>query len=91
MSKDGGIGLLLIDDNDRQSLEESPHRDIWLLAHVYASFESSIVLIRLDHSMTTIVSHVLKFGKLYFDYLWQNLRQSYSGFKRTHFFPNIIH
>ncbi|CAF1513265.1 unnamed protein product [Adineta ricciae] len=31
--------LLLVDDNDRQSLEDSPNKYIWLLSHVYASFE----------------------------------------------------
>ncbi|CAF1380067.1 unnamed protein product, partial [Rotaria sordida] len=31
--------LLLVDDNDRQSLEESPNKHVWLLAHVYTSFE----------------------------------------------------
>ncbi|CAF4719416.1 unnamed protein product, partial [Rotaria sp. Silwood1] len=31
--------LLLVDDNDRQSLEESTNKYVWLLAHVYTSFE----------------------------------------------------
>ncbi|CAF1668794.1 unnamed protein product, partial [Adineta ricciae] len=31
--------LLLVDDNDRQSLEDSPNKHIWLLSHAYASFE----------------------------------------------------
>ena len=31
--------LLLIDNKDRRSLDKSPHRHIWLLAHVYTSFE----------------------------------------------------
>ncbi|CAF0924968.1 unnamed protein product [Rotaria sordida] len=31
--------LLLIDDNDRQSLDSYPNKDVWLLAHVYTSFE----------------------------------------------------
>ncbi|CAF4417015.1 unnamed protein product [Rotaria sp. Silwood2] len=31
--------LLLVDDNDQQSLEESSNKYVWLLAHVYTSFE----------------------------------------------------
>ena len=31
--------LLLIDENDRQPLEDCPHKHIWLLVHIYASFE----------------------------------------------------
>ena len=31
--------LLLIDDDDRQSFEESPHKQALLLSHAYSSFE----------------------------------------------------
>ena len=31
--------LRLIDENDRRALHDSSHRHIWLLAHVYTSFE----------------------------------------------------
>ncbi|CAF1248253.1 unnamed protein product [Adineta steineri] len=31
--------LLLVEENDRQSLEESSSKHIWLLSHVYTSFE----------------------------------------------------
>ena len=31
--------LSLIDEDDKQSLEEYPNRHVWLLAHIYTSFE----------------------------------------------------
>ena len=31
--------LLLVDETDRQSLEDCPQKHIWLLSHVYTSFE----------------------------------------------------
>ncbi|CAF2108222.1 unnamed protein product [Rotaria magnacalcarata] len=70
--------LLLIDDNDRQSLESYPNKDVWFLAHVYTLFEYEqndlISMYSAFRIITRISSASLSYDNLFDE---ENITRSY--------------
>ncbi|CAF3121404.1 unnamed protein product [Rotaria socialis] len=70
--------LLLIDDNDRQSLESYPNKDVWFLAHVYTLFEYEQNDLISMYSAFRIITRISS-GSLSYDNLFdeENITRSY--------------